>query len=115
MERNKIALDKYRIGEGARSEAAKLRLQERLGIEGLNVRRQQLGVQAGRDFARMASIMQDAREQAAKEVKEELASNPTVALTLKPGDREKLIEERANRIASKTLARSVSNLRVDED
>jgi hypothetical protein len=115
MERNKIALDKYRIGEGARSEAAKLRLQERLGIEGLNVRRQQLGVQAGRDFARMASIMQDAREQASKEIKDELASNPTVALNLKKDERERMIEERANRIASKILARSISNLRTEDE
>lgn len=115
IERNKIALEKYRIGEGARSDAAKLRLQERLGIEGLNVRRQQLGVQAGRDFARMASIMQDAREQAAKEVKDELARNPTVAINLKKDEQERMIEERANRIASKILARSISNLRTEDD
>ena len=115
MERNKIALEKYRIGEGARSDAAKLQTQERLGIAGLKLKREQLGAQATKYALQRGAARMKADTAAAKELADMLKNDMIAASKMTSEEKERWKKDRADELYRNYLSTMVSDLREEDE
>lgn len=114
MERNKIALEKYRIGEGARSDAAKLQTQERLGIAGLKLKREQLDAQATKYAFQRGAARMKADTAAAKELADMLKNDVITASKMTSEEKERWKKARADELYRNYLSTMVSDLREED-
>lgn len=115
QQQNMYNLQKYKAREDAAAEAAKQRIQYGLGVEGLKLKREQLGAQATKYALQRGAARMKADAAAAKELADMLKNNMVEAAKMTPEQKEKWKKDRADELYRNYLSTMVSDLREEDE